>query len=139
MDRAPDVKKNPDTQTAAPQAAAAPALLSSPIVLKRAKSKKRKKKYSRGTKGMQRLLLGVSRAGYRTSNSLSEGLDTFVKRSKKAGRKKRDGMLRDAFRNMSRGVSDGVTEFGKAPNEITKRVSVGRGWRIVRVLSPFRN
>jgi len=108
------------------------------VVLERRKSKKGKKKYSRGTKGIQRLLLGVSKAGYRVTNSVAEGLDTFVKRTNKSGRKRRDGMVRYALRNASRGVSDGLTELGKAPGEITRRVGTGSVWRVVRVFTPLR-
>jgi hypothetical protein len=108
------------------------------VVLERRKSKKRKKKYSRGTKGAQRLFLGLSKAGYRVANSVAEGLDTFVKRGNKSGRKRRDGTVRYALRNASRGISDGLTELGKAPGEVARRVGTGSVWRVVRVFTPLR-
>lgn len=132
--------KNPEGSVAtAPEQANAPqALLTSTVVLTRKKGRKRgRKKYSRGTKGIQRLLFGVSRAGYRTTNSLAEGLDTFVKRTNRSGRKRRDGMVRDVFSNASRGIGDGLTELGKAPREISRRFNTRRSWRMVRVLTPF--
>ncbi|HYL05370.1 MAG TPA: hypothetical protein VE075_04990 [Thermoanaerobaculia bacterium] len=137
-------KKNP--KSADPPAAAEPAgagqpkaLLAAPIILERVKSRKRnrkKKKYSRGTKPFQRLLLGVSKAGFRTSNSLAKGLDTFVKRSNKSARKRRDGLVRDSLRNASRGAGKAFTEAGKAPEEIARRLGTRRVWRVVRGFAP---
>ncbi len=130
----------PAPAAARPATGAAP-IWSAPLVLKLEKSKKnkkkRKKKYSRGTKALQRLLLGVSKAGYRSSNAVSEGLDTFVKRSNKSGRKRRDGMVREALRNASRGFSDGAKEFGKAPRAIAKSIGTRRVWRVFRVGNPL--
>ncbi len=110
------------------------------ILERRKKSKKgrKKTKYTRGTKGGQKFLLGLSEAGYRVANSFSEGLNTFVKRSKNSQRKKRDGLIRYSLRNASRGISDGLTELGKAPEEITDRIGTGTVWRVVRVVTPFR-
>lgn len=120
--------------TAKEQAAPDPVLLT-PILLKRGKKrKKRKKRYTRGSKQAQRFLFGLSRAGYRATNSLAEGMNTFVKRSRKSQRKRRDGLIRDAFRNASVGFADGVSELGKAPNEIARRVSGRRVWRASRLL-----
>lgn len=137
-----DPKKPQEQSEAAPPPAAPAAgpapIFTAPHVLKREKGKKKKKKkYSRGTKAAQRLFLGVSKAGYRASNSLAEGLDTFVKRSNKSARKRRDGMLRDAFRNASRGFSDGAKELGRAPQAIANSIGTRRVWRIFRVASPL--
>jgi len=113
-------------------------VLENAIVLERKKKgKKGKKKYARGTKWAQRLLFGMSKAGYRVTNSVAEGLNTFAKESNKSGRKRRDGMIRDALQNASRGASDGMRELGKAPGEVTRRVPTGRAWRIVRVFAPL--
>ncbi len=123
----------------APKATGATPIFSAPLVLKleKSKKKKKKKKYSRGTKPLQRLLLGVSKAGYRSSNAVAEGLNTFVKRSNKSGRKRRDGMVRDALRNAGRGFSDGAKELGKAPRAIAKSIGTRRVWRVFRMASPL--
>lgn len=116
------------------------ALLTAPIIIKLQKSKKKgkkKKKYSRGSKGLQRLVQGTADALSRSANSLSRGTKTFSKRSKKSSRKKRDGLVRDSLRNASRGVSKGLNELGKAPNEIAKRIGTGQIRRAVRILVPF--
>lgn len=109
-------------------------LLTAPVVLKKKKKKRRKTKYSSGTEFFQRFAYGLSRSGFRVANSFSIGLDTFSKRSNRSRRKKRDGMARDMFRNASRGFSDGMTELGKAPEELTKQVGTKRVWKMVRVL-----
>ncbi|HZT35773.1 MAG TPA: hypothetical protein VFA15_07625, partial [Nitrososphaera sp.] len=107
----------------APAAISAQAVLTSPVIIEiQRKNKRRKKKYSRGTKGIQRFLFGVSKATSRTANALADGADTFSKRSNKSSKRRRDGFIRDALRNSSHAFSDGATEFGKAPYEITKRI-----------------
>jgi len=123
--------------TGASSATGAPPLLTTAIVMERRDGKKRKKrKYSSGTKPMQEFLFGLSKAGYRTGNSLSKGLGTFVKRSRKSSRKKRDGMMRDSLRNLSLGISDGFATLGKAPWDLARRISTRRAWRTFRILTP---
>jgi len=118
-------------------------LLTTPIVIEpvKRKNKKKKKKYTRGTKGIQRLALGVTDALYRSANSVAKAEKTVSKRSKKSSRKKRDGLVRDSLRNASRGIGDGFTELGKAPNEIARRIGTGRVRRTFKAfvpLVPFR-
>ena len=116
------------------------ALLTTPVIIKLGKSRKKStKKYSRGTKGLQRLIVGVSRAASRSANSLAKGTKTFAKRSNKSARKRRDGVIRDALRNASRGIGDGFTELGKAPDEIARRIGTGQVRRAFRVFTPFGN
>jgi hypothetical protein len=133
-------KKAPDATTAdaaAAVAAAQPALWSAPIIMERDKKRKKRKKYSRGTKGFQRLILGFASAAQRATRGFSDGARTWVRRSKRSQRKKRDGLVRDAFSNASRAVRKGTKELSKAPNEITKRFNTRRGWRMVRLATPF--
>lgn len=102
------------------------AVLSTPVYFKRQKAKgrgkRKKKKYTRGTKGLQRLFLGATRAAYRTTNSVTKGLNTFVRRSKRSARKRKDGLIRDSLRNASRGFNSGVKEAGRAPGEVTRKI-----------------
>ncbi len=107
-----------------------------PIIVKRVKTKKGKKKYTRGTKALQDLVLGASEAGFRASNSVSKGMKTFVKRTKKSSRKKRDGTIRDALRNASIAFGDGVSELGRVPQDLAKRISTRRAWKTVRTFTP---
>ena|ERR1700741_4437312 len=113
------------------------ALLRTPIVLEPLKGRKRKKKYTQGTKGLQRLTLGVSDALYRSANSVSRATKTFSKRSKKSARKRRDGLVRDSLRNASRGFANGLIELGEAPNEIAQRIGTGQVRRTFRAFIPF--
>jgi hypothetical protein len=114
------------------------ALFTTPIVIEPVKKKgKKKKKYTRGTKGIQRLALGVTDALYRSANSVAKAEKTISKRSKKSSRKKKDGLVRDSLRNASRGIGDGFTELGKAPNEIARRIGTGQVRRAFRVFTPI--
>jgi len=126
-----------DTPTRKSQANTEQALITTPIVLTRSKPKRRRKRYSKGTKGLQRFLLGLSDATYRVTNSFTKGFDTFNDRSKRSRWKRRDGMVRDFFRNASRGFSDGIDQFGKAPDELARRISTRRVARSFRTLTPF--
>jgi hypothetical protein len=114
------------------------ALFTTPVVIEPVRKKKgKKKKYTKGTKGVQRLTLGVSDALFRSANSVAKGAKTFSKRSKKSSRKRRDGLIRDSLRNASRGVGDGLAELGKAPNEIARRISTGQVRKAFRAFTPL--
>ena len=115
------------------------AVITVPIVLTRNSRKRRRKRYTKGTKGQQRFILGLSEAAYRATNAVSKGFDTFNDRSKKSRWKKRDGIERDFLRNASRGVRDALYELGKAPGELTRRISTRRVAKAVRFLNPFVN
>jgi hypothetical protein len=135
----PDTKKTQENVGIAAQASfvgvSPHALLTSPIIIQRESSKKRKRKrYSSNTKDIQRLAFGLSRAVFRSTNSVAKGFKTFVKKSNKSARKRRDGLVREALRNASEGVSDGFAELGKAPGEVARRVRSGRIWRTFRIL-----
>ena len=113
-------------------------LIASPVYFTRKKKKSKKRRYTKGTKPFQKLILGASRAAYRTANSFSEGFDTFAKRSKRSARRRRDGLVRDSLRNAARGFSDTAREFGKVPWPIARQIgtkNVRRGFRVI--FNPF--
>lgn len=117
-------------------------LWATPIIVRREKKKKRgrrnrKRKYSRGTKNTQRLLLGVSKAGYRVANSFARENKTIFKRSKRSSRRRKDGIVRDAFKNFSRGLNRGTRQLGKAPWPVAKRLNTKSSWRFLRAFTPF--
>jgi len=93
---------------------------------------KRRKRYSKGTKDVQRLAYGASKGAYRIANGFAAGLDSFWKRSNRSSRKKRDGFVRDAFRNLARGARKASRQFGRAPQEISDRFRTRRFWRQTR-------
>ena len=119
-------------------------VFTTPIVIEAVKTKsgkKKKRKYTRGTKGVQRFTLGLAEAGSRVANSFGKGSRRFVKESKKSSRKRKDGLVRDSLRNASDGFSDAANEFGKAPGEVARRIStkqVRRTFRILTPINPFR-
>jgi hypothetical protein len=117
------------------------ALWTTPIILQRTKKKnrrgKRKKKYSKGTKGMQRLLQGTADAANRVARGFSRNTRTFSDRSKRSARKRRDGLMRDFLKNESRAIRKGGRQFFKAPEEITKRLSTRRTWKAFRIWTPL--
>lgn len=110
-------------------------LFTTPVILERKRKGKNKKRYTSGTKGLQRLTLGWSKAAYRSANAFAEGFDTFSKRSDKSARRRRDGLIRDSLRNASRGFADGLGELGRAPGEIARRISGRAVWRTFRMFT----
>jgi hypothetical protein len=112
------------------------AILRTPLVYS-LKTRKRKKKYTSGTKGWQKLTLGLSDALWRSGNSVSRGARTFSKRSNKSARRRRDGLVRDSLRNASRGFANGLTELGEAPYEVARQIPTGQVRRAFQVLVPF--
>lgn len=148
--KSPDTPGGPSRPVSTPAAASTPqqyaidpqAVLKTPIVYRSFRGKKgrgdRRKQYSRGTGDMQRFLYGLSRAAYRTARAMSNGLDTYTDRSDKSMRRNRDGMVKDFLRNASRGFADAAVEFGKAPEEIARRVRPKTVKRVFRFLTPIR-
>jgi|SwirhirootsSR1_FD_contig_21_1834016_length_1030_multi_4_in_0_out_0_2 hypothetical protein len=136
-----DVGATLGTDIAPPAGPSKGAMFTAPIVmtLDRRSSKKGRKRYSQGTKGTQRFLFGVSKAGFRVSDSFSRGFDTFVKRSNRSARKRKDGYVRDSLENASRGVGKGLSTLGRAPYDVARRIPTRVVWNTFRVLTPFGN
>jgi hypothetical protein len=97
------------------------------LVLKRVR--KGGKRYTRGSKGPQRLGLGLAKASRRTAEALASGLETFDRKSRKSAKKKRDGMLRDSVKNAARGLADSLKELRRAPRALAESVGTRRLWR----------
>ncbi len=102
------------------------------IVVDRRKGKKRKRKYTRGTRTLQRLGDGLTKASFRVPNAVAAGIDSFYKRSRKSSKKKRDGAVRDILRNAAKGVDRFTRNLGKAPNDVARMVPSRRIWRQTR-------
>lgn len=125
------------------------AFLAAPVVFRRTRGRDggrrgrgRKKKYTRGTKQFQRLLLGFEEATYRVSNGAARGLQTFVRRSKRSRRRRRDGLVRDVFNNAGRGFQRAFRVGSRAPWDLGRRVATGPLWRntrnfVVPLFTPF--
>jgi hypothetical protein len=82
--------------------------------------KKRKRKYSRGLRDVQRWERGYAKASRRVSRAISAGLDTYMERRDKSSYKRRDGAIRDALKNWSKGVSKAMRKASDAPYDLTK-------------------
>lgn len=106
------------------------------IVLEK-KKKRKKRKYTRGLKGIQRFQLGGARASWRIGDAVADGLKEFRKRNDRSSRKRRDGALRDTFKNMSRAAGEVLRGSGKAPYDLARRLPNRAIWRQVRPAVQF--
>jgi hypothetical protein len=132
----------PDATTTSHVVVAQSPLWATPIIVRREKKKKRgrrnrKRRYTRGTKNFQRLLLGGAKAGHRVANAFPRENRTIFRRSKRSSRRRKDGIIRDAFKNWSRGLNKGSRELGKAPWPLAKRFNTKQTWRTLRSFTPF--
>jgi len=130
----------PSTQPARVMPSAG-AILTAPIVmtLDKRRRKSGRRRYTSGTKSTQKFLYGVSKAGFRVTDSFSRGFNTFVNRSDRSAKKRKDGYVRDSLENASRGVGRGLSTLGRAPYEIARRIPTRAVWNSFRVLMPFGN
>lgn len=114
------------TSTSAPAAApAAAAAAAEPLIpgagpLVLGKKKRKKRRYSSRFKVPGRAEFGVSKAAKRLANAVSDGLDTYVRRSNRSARKRRDGALKDLVKNSTRGVGKTLRKTTKVPRALTK-------------------
>jgi hypothetical protein len=81
-------------------------------------SKKKKMKRSKGTKEIQKLESGASKAERRLARAVLVGLNSWDKRRSKSASKRKDGALRDSVKNGARAVSKLVSEAAKAPSDL---------------------
>lgn len=137
------------TAAAAVAGGGAQPFISAPIVFRRVKGgggrrrrNRGKKKYTRGTKQFQRLLLGGEESTYDLANGVARGFQTFVRRSKRSRRRRRDGLVRDSFRNAGRGFQRGFRVAARAPFDLGRRIATRPLWRttqnfIVPFFTPF--
>jgi hypothetical protein len=107
------------------------------VVIEKKKRKKKKRKYTRGLKGIQRLQRGASRSSWRIGDAVADGLKEFRKRNDRSSRKRRDGALRDTFKNMSRAAGEVLRGSGKAPYDFAKRLPNRAIWKQVRPAVQF--
>jgi hypothetical protein len=125
------------TSTGRPNYTVSRGLLRGPVIVVKESKRRKKKRYTRGTKGVQKLTLGLSRGAFRATNSVAEAFRVFAKRSNRSARKRKDGLVRDSLRNASRGLRRGFRELGDAPVEVARQIGTRRVWRTFRVFVPF--
>jgi len=121
----------PPAATRPPQQQPERPLLTAPVYYGRAvryggndgkRRRRRRPRYTKGTRASQRLTFGTERATYRVANAFARGWRRFVRRSDRSRRRRKDGLLRDQFRNFSSGFNVALDELGRAPGEIAWRV-----------------
>jgi hypothetical protein len=84
-------------------------------VFEKNKKKSRKRRYTLGTRVLQRFALGASGASKRIADAVADGMESFYEESRKSSRKRKDGLIRDAILNATRGFRDSSRQLGKAP------------------------
>jgi hypothetical protein len=105
-----------------------------PIILKvkGIRRKRGRKRYSRGTKDLQRLTFGSAKGTYRLLDGLAAGAGTFWRRSRRSARRKKDGLAKDLWTNLARGYRKYSRESGRAPIELARRIRGRRAWKSVK-------
>lgn len=115
------------------------AIRTKPIVIKTGKKKRR---YSRGLKGLQQRARKGNRAGSRLINAFADGFDFYRKKSDRSSRKKKDGMIKDFWKNSASGLGKTMRKSSKVPKEMVKVFKPRKAGRAIRAfsraLSPFR-
>jgi len=118
---------DPNVPEAAPAAAAA-----GPVAPPAETRKKKKRKYSRGSRSIQELEMGTTRAAREISKAVARGFSVYQRRRNKSSRKRRDGALRDVVENVGKAMSRGFKAGSDAPSEFVKAISTRRFSKQVR-------
>jgi hypothetical protein len=119
--------------TKEPAVAAAPAPAPAPGALPD-DGKRRKRKYSRGLREVQRWERGTARASRRIGRAIAAGLDTYFERRERSSYKRRDGAIRDALKNWSKGMSKTLRKASDAPYDIVKALDTRSVRRTVKLV-----
>lgn len=97
------------------------------------------KKYTKGTKGAQKVFEGANRSAERVAQGAADGLKEYRKRSEKSAKKKKDGQLKDLPYNAAKGFGEAVRTASEAPADIAKELKPKRIRKALRNIpgSPF--
>lgn len=105
-----------------------------PIVVR---LQKKKRRYSRPLKELQKQLWRGTRAGDRLVDAVSAGLSRYRKRSNKSSIRKKDGLLKDFFKNSARGMGTTLRRSSTVPRILAvsiNRRAIKRQVRLMRSL-----
>jgi hypothetical protein len=108
-----------------------------PIVYERRGGKGKKRKYSKGVKDPQKLEVDASRALSRIADAVADGVVEYRRERNKSARRKRDGAIKDAVRNIGRGLSEALDTGARAPSDLTRRATTKRLSRLIVLPPPF--
>lgn len=79
---------------------------------------KKKKKYSRGLKEWQRAERRMTKANRRVAKAVLAGLDSWAGKRDKSASKRKDGAVRDAWRNYAKASEKVLKESSKLPRDL---------------------
>jgi hypothetical protein len=96
------------------------------------KKRKKRKKYSRGLKTIQRTEDGLTLAGRRLGDAVESGFRSYRKRRNRSARRRKDGPLRDIFRNSTGGLSQFLSVGSDIPYDVARKVNNRRFGKQVR-------
>lgn len=98
---------------------------------------KKKRKYSRRLKGLQQQLRSGTKVTDRLFDAISAGIGKYRKRSDRSSEKKRDGLLKDIFKNSASGLGASLKKSSKVPSLLAKSVNKKAIKRQVNLLKAF--
>lgn len=99
--------------------------------------KKKKRKYSRGLKELQRGERKIAKAGRRFGRAIASGLETYYDRDIASSYKKRDGAIRDALKNWTKGLEKAAKKSSGIPYDIAKAFDTKTMRRNIRTAIRF--
>jgi hypothetical protein len=86
-------------------------------------TKKGKRKYTRGLRDFQKWERGYAKASRRIGQAIAAGLDTYLERRDRSSYKRRDGAIRDALKNWSKGITKSLRKASGAPYDLFKAIN----------------
>ncbi len=100
------------------------------LTARKKKKKKKKRRHSKNLRAHQTIVRAHAKGGRRVARAVFRGLDAWHTESSKSSRKKKDGLIKDAPRNIRRAADKMSKEMSKAPGEalrvLEKRIKTGR-------------
>jgi DNA topoisomerase VI subunit B len=103
--------------------------------------KKKVPRYSKNRRLRQELGGAVLSAVRRITKGVDKGLDTYIERREDSAAKKKDGAVKDRFRNLARAARTFTSNASEAPAEFLEQVAdmkigrrIGRRVRKMRIL-----
>lgn len=96
-----------------------------------------RRRYTLGTRGLQHYALGASAASNRVARGIARGMATFYRGSRRSSERRRDGIIRDAILNATRGFRDASRQLGRAPYVFARQMQ-GDTRRFFRSLLGYR-
>lgn len=102
------------------------------------KKKKKKAKYSKGLRPFADLEKASVKAQRRLARAVVAGLSTWERRRDRSSRKKKDGAIRDAFKNTAHAMAKTVRVASRSVTDFVETApKADRGWKAVRTFMFF--